>query len=138
MNYLGVNWVAVLLATVASTALGFLWYMVFSRPWLAAIGKTREQFAGGSGPGPFLSSALMQLVMAYSIALITPVLFGAITVGNGLWCALHVWIGFVITALVINHRQQAARWSLTLVDGFYLLGVLLVDGLVIGLFTPTL
>ena len=43
-------------------------------------------------------------------------------------------ISFVITSMIINHRYQGAKWSLTIIDGGYLFGVLLVQGLVIGLF----
>lgn len=45
-----------------------------------------------------------------------------------------MWVGFVITSMILNHRYQGAPWSLTLIDGGYLLGVLLVQGVVIGLF----
>ena len=38
-----INWLAVIVATVASWALGAAWYMAFSKQWLAAIGKTRDQ-----------------------------------------------------------------------------------------------
>ena len=39
-----INWLAVLLAFVASMAIGFVWYMpaVLGKRWMAAIGKTEE------------------------------------------------------------------------------------------------
>jgi hypothetical protein len=40
----------------------------------------------------------------------------------------------VITSMNINHRYQGNKWSLTVIDGGYLLGVLLVQAVVIGLF----
>jgi hypothetical protein len=76
----------------------------------------------------------MQLIMAYSLALFVPRVMGATNVGNGLIVAFHVWLGFVITGMIINHRYQAQKWSLTVIDGGYLLGVLLLQGMVIGLF----
>jgi hypothetical protein len=36
--------------------------------------------------------------------------------------------------MIINHRYQGQKWSLTIIDGGYLLGVLLLQGVVIGLF----
>ncbi|MEO7223985.1 MAG: DUF1761 domain-containing protein, partial [Devosia sp.] len=83
---------------------------------------------------PFIIAALMQLIMAYSLALFVPRIMGATTITNGLIVAFHVWLGFVVTSMIINHRYQGSKWSLTLIDGGYLLGVLLVQGLVIGLF----
>jgi len=129
-----VNWLAIVVATVASMALGFVWYMVFANQWMAAINKTREQIMANNGATPYILAALMQLIMAYSLALFIPRLMGATTISNGLIVAFHAWLGFVITSMIINHRYQGSKWSLTLIDGGYLLGVLLVQGLVIGLF----
>ena len=130
-----VNWIAIVVATVASMALGFVWYMVLAKQWMAAINKTREQvMAASGGATPYILAALMQLIMAYSLALFIPRLMGATTISTGLIVALHAWLCFVITSMIINHRYQGSKWSLTLIDGGYLLGVLLVQGLVIGLF----
>lgn len=136
MLFGSVNWIAVVVAMVASMALGFVWYMVLANQWMAALGKTREQIMASSNgqATPFIISALMQLIMAYSLALFVPALMGATTVVNGLIVGFHLWLGFVITSMIINHRYQGSKWSLTLIDGGYLLGVLLVQGVVIGLF----
>ena len=128
-----VNWLAVIVATVASWALGAGWYMVFAKQWLTSIGKTREQI-NSKDFTPYIWSVVVQLVMAYFIALITPTLFGATNVTNGLLAGAHMWLGFVITSMIQNHRYEGAPWSRTLIDGGYMLAVLLVQGLVIGLF----
>jgi len=133
MTHFAVNWLAVVLAALASMAFGFAWYMALSRPWLAAVGKSREQINPGDAT-PFIWTAAAELVMAYFIALLTPLLTGATTLSNGLLIAAHMWLGFVVTTLVINHRYQRAPWALTAIDGGHLLGVLLVQGAVIGLF----
>ncbi|MDP1730386.1 MAG: DUF1761 domain-containing protein [Devosia sp.] len=133
MTHFAVNWLAVIVATVASMALGFAWYMLLARQWMAAVGKTREELQPND-PTPYIWSVIVQLVMAYFIALLTPVLFGATNVVNGILCGANMWLGFVITSMVLNHRYQGAKWSLTLIDGGYLLGVLIVQGIVIGLF----
>jgi hypothetical protein len=49
-----INWLAVLLAFVASMAIGFVWYMpaVLGNRWMAAIGKTEDDLkdiSGGAG-----------------------------------------------------------------------------------------
>jgi hypothetical protein len=40
--------------------------------------------------------------------------------------------GFVITTMAVNHAFQGARGSLTLLDGGHWLGVLLVQGAILG------
>jgi hypothetical protein len=53
---------------------------------------------------------------------------------NGMITAGFIWLGFVMTTLVVNHQYQMQRTSLTVIDGLHWLGVLLIQGLVIGLF----
>jgi hypothetical protein len=133
MSHFAVNWLAVVLATVASFAFGAVWYMALSKQWLAAIGKRREDINQADFT-PYLWSVLCLVIMAYFIALLTPLLMGSNSVTNGLIVGAHMWLGFILTTLVINHRYEGAPWSRTLIDGGYLLAVLLIDGVVIGLF----
>lgn len=130
--HFAVNWLAVVVAAIASMAFGAAWYTVLSKQWLGAIGKSRDQL--NASWTPFAWAFAMQLVMAYFIALITPALFGATDVGSGVLAGVHMWLGFVITALILNHRYQSMPWRLTAIDGGYLLGVLVIQGIVIGLF----
>jgi hypothetical protein len=130
----------VVLATVASMALGMAWYMGLAKQWVAATGKKQEELMGSGGAvTPFVWAALCQLVMAYFIAMLTGTLFSgadtaAITVYNGVLVGVHMWLGFILTAMILNHRYQNMSWRLTLIDGGYLLGVVIVQGVVIGLF----
>lgn len=135
MDYLGVNWLAVLIAMIASMALGAGWYIVLSRQWLAATGKTVEQIMAGSGgqATPFIWGGAMQLVMAYFLALLTPAIMGEMSVAGAVIVGVHLWVGFLMPAMILNHRYQGMRWSLALIDGAYLLGVMVVQGVVLGL-----
>jgi hypothetical protein len=136
MLTLNVNWIAVLIAAVASNALGFGWYMSLAKQWLGAQGKTSEQALGAAGGSvtPFIWSAACQLVMAYFLAVLTPQLFGATTVSSGVLTGIEMWVGFIATSMILNHRYQGQKWALTLIDGGYLLGVLILQGIIIGLF----
>lgn len=135
MDYLDVNWLAVLLAMIASMALGAGWYMVLSKQWIAATGKTTEQIMAGSGgqAAPFIWSAAMQLVMAYFLALLTPMILDGMSVADAVVVGIHLWLGFILTSMIINHRFQGMKWSLAVIDAGYLLGVVIVQGIVLGL-----
>lgn len=128
-----VNWIAVVVAAVASFAVGAVWYMALGTQWMNALGKTRDQLNPGN-PLPFIIGFIVQLVMAYFLALVTTNLFEAVNIGAGLLAGFYMWLGFVITSMILNHRYQGASWSLTLIDGGYLLLALLAQGIVIGLF----
>jgi hypothetical protein len=133
MSFMDVNWVAVIVAAIVSWVLGAGWYMVFANQWLAAIGKTKEQI-NARDPTPFIWSIIIQLVMAYFVALLTPALFGATNLTNGLMTGALMWLAFSITTMIQNHRYEGAPWSRTLIDGGYTLAILVVHGLIIGLF----
>ena len=133
MLTLNVNWLAIILATVVAWAFGAGWYMMLGKQWVTSIGKTMEQI-DRSDYRPYLWSALCIFTMAYFVALLTPMLTDAVTVTNGMIVGAHMWLGFVITSMVLNHRYEGAPWARTLINGGYLLCVLLIEGLIIGLF----
>ncbi|MGV3491340.1 MAG: DUF1761 domain-containing protein [Devosia sp.] len=127
-----VNWVAIIVATIAGFAVGAVWYTTLGKQWMAAIGKTREQL--NAGPLPYVFGIAVEAVMAYFMAVVIAALFGEVNVWNGLLAGAHMWLGFIMPPMILNHRYQNMPWSLTVIDGGHLLLVLLVQGLVIGLF----
>lgn len=132
MNFLAVNWLAIVLATVASFAFGAVWYMGLSKQWLNAVGKTKEEL--GVGYTPFIWSAAVELVMAYMLALLTPLVMGDLSIAAAIQTAILLWVGFVATTLIMNHRYEGMKWSLTIIDGLHILGVLIIQAVVISLF----
>ena len=133
MNFLAVNWLAIVLATVASMALGAAWYGVLSRQWLAASGRRAEDIDPKDFM-PYVWSVIVQLVMAYFLAVVTPPLTGAMTIQNALLVAFLMWLAFVLTSMILNHRYQGRPWSLTIIDSGYILAAMLAQGLVLGIF----
>ena len=71
MAFAGINHLAVLIAAVAGFAFGAAYYMTLSRPWLAAMGKTREELAaaGKGSPAPFIVSIVALLIMPAASAI---------------------------------------------------------------------
>jgi hypothetical protein len=129
------------IAAIASFAFGAVWYMSLSKPWMAAAGLTEEKVKeGGTSPAPFIITFLTQLFMAWMLAGLLLHMAKAGLPGNlrnGLITALFVWAGFVMTTLMVNHRFQKQPWSLTLIDGGHWLGVLLIQGGILGLWGLT-
>src|SRR4249920_1840066 len=135
MAFAGINYLAVLVATVAGFAFGAAYYMTLSRPWLAAMGKTREELAaaGKRSPAPFIVSIVALLIMAWVLAggigHLGP---GQVTLRNGVISGLFMWLGFVITTLAVNYSFGQRRPMLTIIDGIHWLGVLVIQGAIIG------
>jgi hypothetical protein len=135
MTFAGMNYLAILIATVAGFAFGAAYYISLSKPWMAAIGKTREELAaGGKGsPLPFVISIMALMVMACVLAVsITHLWPGQVTIRNGVVTALFVWLGFVVTTLAVNNAFGQRKAALTVIDGIHWLGVLVIQGAIIG------
>jgi hypothetical protein len=134
--FAGINYLAVILAAIASWLVGAGWYTLLARPWMIALGKTKSELMDPSGarsPVPFIVAFVAQLVMAWVLAGIVGHL-GAVTLINGLVSGLFAWLGFVITTLAVNYSFARQQIMLTLIDGGHWLFALLIQGAVIGIF----
>jgi Protein of unknown function (DUF1761) len=140
MAFAGVNYWAILIGALAAWAFGAFYYMILSRPWLAAQGKTADEFqAAQAGPrgtkfyAPFVISFVAEVIMGWMLAGIMAHI-GAMTVRGGLISAAFVWFGFVLTTMTVNNAFSMRRPLLTVIDAVHWLGALLIIGAVIGAF----
>jgi hypothetical protein len=105
---------------------------------MAALGWTEADVTGPGGKrrmpvGPMILSFVAVLIMALMLAGIVGHL-GPPVVANGLISGALVWFGFVITTIAVNNAFQKRAPMLTVIDGGHWLAVLLVQGIVLGLF----
>jgi hypothetical protein len=130
------NYLVILLAAIASFGFGAVWYIALSGPWQAAVGKSRGDLAATAGFAvPMTITFLAQVLMAWVFAgLLAHLLKGGVpaTLQNGMLSAAFIWLGFVATTLASNNAFSGASRSLTLIDGVHWLGVLLIQGAIIG------
>lgn len=135
MDFTNVNYVAVMLAAAASFIFGGVWYGIFSKPWMEAAGMTMEDIKPSGGPvlAPYVNAFLAELVMAFMLAGILLTLGGGhANLKAGLVTGAMIWLGFVMSSLIVNHSFQGAKKALTMIDGGHWLGVLLIQGAAIG------
>ena len=136
MTFAGLNYLAVVLAAAASFIFGGLWYGVFSKQWMEAADISIDDIKsvkGFAAIAPYVIAFVAQLVMAYVLAGILGHLgAGQVTLNNGLIAGAICWAGFVATSLAVNHAFQGVRLKLTLIDAGHWLGVLLIQGAMIG------
>lgn len=136
MAFSGINYIAVVIATLAGFGLGAVWYMVLGRAWMRALGKTEDEISRDQGAAkalPFIIALVALFVMALMLAGLMGHL-GDVSVRGGVISGFFVWIGFVITTMGVNHAFNGASPKLTLIDGGHWLAVLLIMGAVIGAF----
>lgn len=133
---MGVSYGFIGLAAVASFLFGAVWYGAFSRQWLGALGKSDAELKASAGfVTPMVVTFAAELVMAWVLAgVMTHLLKGgvAVSVRNGVLTAGLLWIGFVATTLASNHAFQGNKRLLTIIDAGHWLGVMLIQGAIIG------
>lgn len=129
MMFDGINLLAVAGAAIASFVFGGVWYGILGKAWMTAAGLTAEDTKPSAGV--MIIAFACQLLMAFVFAGVILHVGGA-SIRTGLISAALIWAGFILTSLMVNHRFQGKPWALTLIDSGHWLGVLLVQGIIIG------
>jgi len=130
MTFSGINYLAVLIGAVAAFGFGFLWHMIFARPWMTEAG-----FSAAPKPAlaPFLVAFLAEVVLAWTLAG-TIGHVGPVTVRNAVVSAIFLWAGFIVTTMIVDHSFEARPKRLTLLNAGHWLGVVLIIAVVVGAF----
>jgi hypothetical protein len=135
MNFAGMNYLAIVVATIAAFAFGAAWYSALSKPWIRAA---RLDPSSKSAPplAPLLvTSFICELVMAWVMAgVIGHLGAGQVTLWNGVVSGFFLWVGFLATSTAVNQRYEGYGWDLTAIDAGHWLGVAVIMGGVIGWF----
>jgi len=133
MVFAGLNYLAIVIAALATFAWGAIYYMTLSKQWLAAVGITQEQMQTGRSPAPFIISFVALIVMAWVLAGTVGHLGpGQVTVKNGIISGLFMWAGFIATTVFVNNAYPGRKYSLSVIDSIHWLGVVVIQGAVIG------
>lgn len=136
-----VNYLAVLLAGVASMVLGFLWYspMVLGKQWMKAHGYTAESLKKAQKEMGYLYvlSFVVSLIIAYvlfHVMVFSENFYHYSMLSTGLTSAFWMWLGFMMpvqaTATIFSDKKN---WKLFGIDTGYQLVSILAMGVVLGL-----
>jgi hypothetical protein len=133
MTFAGMNYLAILIAALAAFGWGAAYYTTLSKQWLAAVGMTKEQMQTNRTATPFAISFVALLVMAWVLAGTLGHLGpGQVTLKNGIVSALFLWLGFVATTVFVNNAYPGRKYSLSVIDSIHWLGVVVIQGAIIG------
>ncbi|MCU1518225.1 MAG: hypothetical protein JWQ75_2946 [Pseudarthrobacter sp.] len=125
---LDINWLAVLLAAVATFVVGGLWYSVlFAKVWQREAGVTDQQLKSGT-VRVFVGSFLLALVMAVVLAAFIGdggALFGTLA-------GLAAGVAWVAAALGINYLFERRSLTLFAINASYNVVTFTAMGAIIG------
>ena len=125
---LNINWLAVLLAALASFIVGGLWYSVlFAKVWQREAGVTDEQLKHGTVRvfvGSFLLAAVMAVVLAAFI--------GSGGAGFRALAGLATGAAWVAAALGVNYLFERRSLTLFAINASYNIVTFTAMGAIIG------
>lgn len=136
-----INYLAVLVAAIASMVIGFVWYgPLFGKQWIALSGMTPDKIeaakAGGMGKAYFLQ-LVGSLVMAYVLAhalVFAQAYMKVEGVSAGLTTGFWNWLGFIAPVTLGSVLWDGKPWKLWILNNAHYLVALLVMGIILSLF----
>lgn len=110
LDFGGLNWWAILAATVVAFVIGGLWYgPLFGKAWMQALGKTEADIE--PTPAPFIISFFTALVTCVVLAALIQTL-GIQSLSGGLVLGALMGLGFIATAMASD--SAFCGWSIKL------------------------
>jgi hypothetical protein len=127
-----INFIAVVVAAVASFILGGLWYspLLFAKAWQRESGVTEEQMAGANMGMIFGLTLVLSLIAAFVFALF---LGPRPSMPLGLGAGFSAGLCWVTASLGINYLFERKSLKLFLINGGYHTLQFTVIGLVLAL-----
>lgn len=128
-----VNLISVVVASVASMGVGFVWYSekVFGKTWMKLEGLDKDKLDKSGMAKKFATMFLATLVSAYILSLFTHYA-GANNLVLGAKTGLWAWLGFVMPTGLANHLFSQKPMPLFYLQTGHHLAVLIVMGAILG------
>jgi hypothetical protein len=140
MNFIAeiqnLNYIAVVIATIASYVLGFVWYhwAVFGEAWASALGLTKEEADNTEGlGGAFAISLVSGLTKTILIALLMSAT-NTSGVLDGAFFGTVIATAFTVTSLGYYNGFARTSSKLTLINSAHSFVELALIGTIIGIF----
>ncbi|MDE2578724.1 MAG: DUF1761 domain-containing protein [Hyphomicrobiales bacterium] len=134
------KFLAIIAAAVAAWIFGAIYYGVFGKTWMRALGwsptdMTRPDGKRATPVLPLIVSFVAELVMAWVLASTIRHVYGAgdILMAPALKMATTLWAGFVLPTVATNYAFQKRRDLVFAIDIVHWLGVMLIEGAVLAL-----
>jgi hypothetical protein len=130
LDFGGLNWLAIFVATATGFVLGGLWYgPLFGEAWLRAVGKRKEDVKPSATP--FVTSFFTALATAIVLAALISNL-GIVTARDGAILGSFVGFGFIATAMASDSAFCGWGRSLLLIQAGYRVTYSVIMGVILA------
>ncbi|MBO6659003.1 MAG: DUF1761 domain-containing protein [Pseudomonadales bacterium] len=126
----GLNWIAIMLATVSAFMVGGVWYgPLFGKAWMDSFGFTEEYLAERNIGLVFGLSFLLSFIAAFNLAMFIP---PDAELGFGIFAGLAAGLGWVATFLGILYLFEKRSLKSFAINGGYCVVALGLMGAILG------
>lgn len=136
MDFSMINWVAVVIAAVASMVIGFVWYgPLFGKPWIKLMGMSKSDIKRAKSAGMSLQygvSLIGSLAMAFVLSYFL-LFMGTNSLVTAAMVGFWAWLGFVAPIQMTEVLFGGKSLPLFLINTGYQLVNLVAMGAIIGL-----
>jgi hypothetical protein len=133
MSNIRLNWVAILVAAIASFIFEALWFSVFMNEWLVGIGRTREWLVStGLNPAIQYATAIICSIIAAAVLSICIQASGEQTARRGILCGAVIWLGFIATSWAKAYIFEVRTLQIYAINTGYALIDLMLIGAIVG------
>lgn len=136
MDLSNINFWAVLVATLSTFVVGWLWYgPLFGETWMNATGLSEEQIRQGNMGKIFGFAFIFELFMAFNLAMFfygSPEGAEMINAGSGAFYGFLTGFGWIFFALAVNSLYEQKSWKYIFVNGGYWTVSFTIMGLILG------
>ena len=133
MSKFRLNWVAILVAAIASFLFEALWFSMFMKEWLIGIGRTKE-WLSASGINPSIQYAVAILCSIIVAAVLSTCIqvSGEQTALRGVIFAAVIWFGFIATNRANEYIFEVRTLQIYAINTVYALIDLILMGAIVG------
>jgi hypothetical protein len=136
MDFSMINWLAVAVATLASFALGALWYsLLFKKAWIKGVGMDEAEMKKDVNLGKIFGTCLiLTAVMCFGMATLIQGhgMAALFDWKAGLYHGLFIGLCFVAPSTGINYLYQRKSFTLWAIDAGYQVAFLTLMGAILG------
>lgn len=127
----GINWLAVVVATVIAFAVGGLWYSkaLFGNAWMEDVGLTEEAVSSANMPKTFGGTFVLQFL---AMTVLAALLGSDSSWQSGLQTGLLISVFLIATAYGITYLFEQRPMRLFMVNAGYYVVLFAIAGTLLG------
>jgi hypothetical protein len=135
-----INWWALIVATIISFALGFVWFgPLFGKAWMSSMGISMPTVITPEMKKKMTRGYTIVLIGSFimNFVLLHNIVFGAAYlhlsgVSAGLQAGFWNWLGFIAPVTVGSVLWENRPWKFWIITSGYYLVVLLINGIILA------